>query len=228
MVSVPCAGFRSLSVLCLWALLLHQSASLRNLIQYHTLVRWQAIAKLAGISQNCKNYANWVIKMQVSVIYQLPTYLPTDFYDLFDLQDAHIFIFQNVHQISKKVILLKDSHKFLLIIKSIWKYVCLCMYIHSEKYPWWIFTIIYSLTLHLWITEQKTYLEPDSLIVQLDMCSEAFGEVCFLLEWINCACLCTVFQSYSIKFHVASTLQKKKKKKREKFLETVVWEMKWS
>lgn len=80
------------------------------------------------------------------------------------------------------------------------------MYTYSEKYPWWIFTIIYSLALQLWMTEQRTYLEPDSLTVQLDMHSEAFGEVCFLVEWINCDCLCTVFQSYSIKFYVASTL----------------------
>lgn len=80
------------------------------------------------------------------------------------------------------------------------------MYTYSKKYPWWIFTIIYSLTLHLWMTEQKTYLEPDSLTVQLDVCSEAFGEGCFLVEWINCDCLCIVFQSCSIKFYVASTL----------------------
>lgn len=59
------------------------------------------------------------------------------------------------------------------------------------------------------MTEEKIYLEPDSLTVQLDMCSEAFGEVCFLFEWINC----TVFQSYSIKFYAASTLQKKKKRR---------------
>lgn len=58
------------------------------------------------------------------------------------------------------------------------------------------------------MTEQKTYLEPVRLTVQLDVCSEAFGEVCFLLEWINCDCLCTVFQSYSIKFYAASALQK--------------------
>lgn len=134
MVSVPCAGFRSLSVLCFWALLLHQSASLRNLIQYHMLVKWQAIAKLAGISQNCKNYANWFIKMQVSMIYQLPTYLPTDFYDLFDLQDAHIFIYFSkcTPNIKKSNSSLGQSQIF-LIIKSIWKYVWLCMYRYSEK-----------------------------------------------------------------------------------------------
>lgn len=32
------------------------------------------------------------------------------------------------------------------------------------------------------MTEQKTYLEPDSLTVHLDMCSEAFGEACFSFE----------------------------------------------
>jgi len=59
------------------------------------------------------------------------------------------------------------------------------------------------------MTEQKTYLEQVRLTVHLDMCPEAFDEVCFLLELINCDCLCTVFQSNSIKFYVASTLQKR-------------------
>lgn len=54
------------------------------------------------------------------------------------------------------------------------------------------------------MTEQETHLEPVRVTVQLDMYPEAFGEVCFLLERINCSCLCTVFQSYSIKFYVAS------------------------
>lgn len=100
------------------------------------------------------------------------------------------------------------------------------MYTYSGKNPWWIFTIIYSQTFNLWMTEQKTYLEPDSLTVQLGMCSEAFGEVCFLFEWINRDCLCTAFQSYSIKFYVVSTLEKNKKKK--KILATVAQEIKWS
>lgn len=39
--------------------------------------------------------------MYVSMIYQLPTYLSTDSYDLFDKQDAHIFIFQISHKSTK-------------------------------------------------------------------------------------------------------------------------------
>lgn len=71
---------------------------------------------------------------------------------------------------------------------------------------------MYSLTLCLWMTEQKTYLEPVRLTVQLDMRPFAFGEVCFLPDEINCDCLCTVFQSYSINFMWLLFYKKKKKK----------------
>lgn len=56
-VRVPCPAFRTLSALCLQhsycTRVLPSGAS-----QSYRLDRWQAIAELAGISQNCKNYAN--------------------------------------------------------------------------------------------------------------------------------------------------------------------------
>lgn len=56
-VRVPYPAFRTLSALCLQhsycTRVLPSGAS-----QSYRLDRWQAIAELAGISQNCKNYAN--------------------------------------------------------------------------------------------------------------------------------------------------------------------------
>lgn len=85
---------------------------------------------------------------------------------------------------------------------------------------------MYSLTLCLWMTEQKTYLEPVRLTVQLDMRPFAFGEVCFLPDEINCDCLCTVFQSYSINFMWLLFYKKKKKVQNKKVLEPIAQEAK--
>lgn len=75
------------------------------------------------------------------------------------------------------------------------------------------------------MTEQKTYLEPVRLTVQLDRCPFVSGKVCFLLDEINCDRLCTVLQSYSINFMWLLIHKKKKKKKQKKVLNEKVLEL---
>jgi len=92
---VPASGLSTCPV-CLWARLMHQNTALgrspcRTVCLFSDKVF--SSTKLAGPFQNCKQYVNLVIKMWVSRIYQLPKYLFTDFYELFNLQDAHRFTF---------------------------------------------------------------------------------------------------------------------------------------